>query len=62
MWDAYEEHRLVAYARREKDGSWFVRIKTLNPTPDTDPLYINVEGSPADFVNTLIEMHKKELP
>lgn len=62
MWDAYEDGELVAYARRYKGEGWFVRIRTLNPSPDTEGLHINVEGSPVDFVNAMIEMHKKELP
>ena len=62
MWDAYEDSELIAYARGIGNGGWFVRIKALNPSPDTEPLYINVEGSPVDFVNTMIGLNKKETP
>lgn len=62
MWDLYEDYVLEAYARRTTDGGWFVRIKTVNPSPDTEPIYIYVDGSPVDFINTLIGLYKRETP
>ena len=60
MWDMFEDGKLVAYARRAKDGGWFVRISELNPSPDTEKIYIGDDVFPVDFMNLMLSMHKKE--
>ena len=60
MWDMLEDGKLVAYARRAKDGGWFVRISELNPSPDTEKIYIDDDVFPVDFMNLMLSMHKKE--
>ena len=60
MWDMLEDGKLVAYARRAKDGGWFVRISELNPSPDTEKIYIGDDVFPVDFMNLMLSMHKKE--
>ena len=60
MWDMFEDGKLVAYARRAKDTGWFVRISELNPSPDTDKIYIGDDVFPVDFMNLMLSMHKKE--
>lgn len=59
-WDMYENAKLVAYARRAKKAGWFVRIVQLNPTPDTEKIYIGDEVYPVHFMTTMLELHKKE--
>lgn len=60
MWDLYEGGELVAYARRAKDGGWFVRIKGLNPSIEDNRIYIDEETSPVSFMNVMLELHPKE--
>ena len=60
MWDMFEDGKLVAYARRAKKEGWFVRISEINPTPHTEKIYIGDDVNPIDFMNTMLEMHKKE--
>jgi hypothetical protein len=62
MWDMFEDGKLVAYARRAKKAGWFVRISELNPSPDTEKIYIGDDINPIDFMKTMLEMHKKETP
>lgn len=62
MWDMFENDKLVAYARRAKEAGWFVRISELNPTPDTEKIYIGEDVNPIDFMKTMLELHKKEKP
>ena len=62
MWDMYEGNRLVAYARRAKKAGWFVRISELNPSPDTEKIYIGEETDPIAFMNLMLSMHKKDKP
>ena len=62
MWDLYENDKLVAYARRAKEAGWFVRISELNGTPDTEKIYIGDDINPIDFMNLMLEMHKKDTP
>ena len=60
MWDMLEDGKLVAYARRAKEGGWFVRISELNPSPDTEKIYIDDDVFPVDFMNLMLSMHKKD--
>jgi hypothetical protein len=60
MWDMFEDGKLVAYARRAKTEGWFVRISELNPSPDTEKLYIGDDANPITFMNLMLSMHKKE--
>lgn len=60
MWDVYENDKLVAYARRAKETGWFVRVSGLNPTPNTEKIYIGEDVNPVNFMKTMLEMHKKE--
>jgi len=62
MWDVYENDKLVAYARRAKDAGWFVRVSELNPSPSHEKIYIGDDVNPIDFMNTMLEMHKKDKP
>jgi hypothetical protein len=65
MWDMFEgvngigNPKLVAYARRAKNGGWFVRISELNPSPDSDKLYVDDDVFPPHFMQMMLEMHKK---
>lgn len=59
MWDMFEGDKLVAYARRAKKEGWFVRIIHLNPSPDTDKIYIDDDVFPPHFMALMLEMHKK---
>jgi SET domain-containing protein len=61
-WLMYEDDKLVAYARRAKEAGWFVRISELNPTPNTEKIYIDDDVYPINFMNLMLEMHKKDTP
>ena len=62
-WLMYEDdNKLVAYARRAKTAGWFVRISELNPTPNTEKIYIGDETYPIGFMNLMLSMHKKDKP
>ena len=60
MWDMFEDGKLVAYARRAKGTGWFVRISELNPSPDSEKIYIGDDVFPVDFMNLMLSMHKKD--
>ena len=60
MWDMYEGDTLMAYARREADNGWGVRFRAINPTPDTEKIYIGGDTDPVNFMKTLLAMHTKE--
>jgi hypothetical protein len=60
MWDMYEDGKLVAYARRAKKEGWFVRISELNPSPNTEKIYIGEDTDPINFMNLMLSMHKKD--
>ena len=62
MWDMFEGGKLVAYARRAKKAGWFVRISELNPSPHTEKIYIGDDVYPINFMNLMLEMHKKDTP
>lgn len=62
MWDVYEDGALVAYARRAKEAGWFVRISELNPNLQHEKIYIDEDVNPVNFMNMMLEMHKKETP
>jgi hypothetical protein len=62
MWDVFEDDKLVAYARRAKEAGWFVRISELNPSPHTEKIYIGDDANPINFMNLMLDMHKKETP
>lgn len=61
-WSMYENSKLVAYARRAKKGGWFVRVSELNPTPDSEKIYIGDDVYPINFMNLMLSMHKKDTP
>ena len=60
VWDMYTGDTLAAYARRAKGGGWEVRVRTINPTPDTDKICIEDDVDPVNFMKTLLAMHTKE--
>jgi hypothetical protein len=60
MWDMFEDGKLVAYARRAKGTGWFVRISELNPSPDSEKIYIGDDVFPVDFMNLMLSMYKKD--
>ena len=62
MWDVYENDKLVAYARRAKEAGWFVRISELNPSSFHEKIYIGDDTDPINFMNIMLEMHKKATP
>lgn len=62
MWDMFEDGKLVAYARRAKHTGWFVRVSELNPSPNTEKIYIGDDTNPINFMNLMLEMHKKDTP
>jgi hypothetical protein len=62
MWDVFEDDKLVAYARRAKEAGWFVRISELNPSPHTEKIYIGDDANPINFMNLMLDMHKKDTP
>jgi len=59
-WSMYEGGKLVAYARRAKKAGWFVRVSELNPTPDTEKIYIGDDVYPINFMNLMLSMHTKD--
>jgi hypothetical protein len=61
-WDVFEDGKLVAYARRAKKEGWFVRISELNPAAPHERIYIGDDVYPINFMNIMLEMHKKETP
>ena len=62
VWDMFEDGKLVAYAKRAKKAGWFVRISELNPSPNTEKIYIGEDTDPIGFMNLMLSMHKKETP
>jgi len=61
-WEVRENGKLVAYAKRAKKEGWFVRISELNPSPNTEKIYIGDDVFPINFMTLMLEMHKKETP
>lgn len=59
-WSMYEgKRKLVAYAKRAKDGGWFVRISEFNDGLNTDKIYIGDDVFVPHFMHMMLEMHKK---
>ena len=66
-WSMYEgeshttvgKPKLVAYAKRARDGGWFVRISGVNGDPSTDKIYIDDDVFIPNFMTTMLELHKK---
>jgi hypothetical protein len=58
MWDLYENDKLVAYARRAEKGGWLVQISELYP----EKLHVEDGTSIINFMNIMLELHKKETP
>jgi hypothetical protein len=50
--------KLVAYAKRARDGGWFVRISELNGDPSTERLYVDDDVFVPHFMHMMLEMHK----
>lgn len=50
--------KLVAYAKRAKDGGWFVRISELNGDLSAKKIYIGDDVFPPHFMALMLEMHK----
>jgi hypothetical protein len=50
--------KLVAYAKRAKDGGWFVRISELNDGLGSDKLYVDDDVFVPNFMHMMLEMHK----
>lgn len=50
--------KLVAYAKRAKDGGWFVRISELNGNPGSEKLYVGDDVFIPHFMAMMLEMHK----
>ena len=44
----------VAYAKRAKDGGWFVRIGNMNP--DGEKIYIDEHVFPPSFMTAMLHM------
>ena len=67
VWDMYEgeslttvgKPKLVAYAKRAKDGGWFVRVSGVNDVLGATKIYIDDGVFPPHFMATMLEMHKK---
>lgn len=52
--------KLVAYAKRARDGGWFVRVGNSNPRPADEKMYIDEEVFPPDFMMSMLHMtHRK---
>jgi hypothetical protein len=64
-WSMYEgknhldSNKLVAYAKRAKNGGWFVRISELNGCPKDEKLYVDDDVFIPHFMAMMLEMHKK---
>jgi hypothetical protein len=52
--------RLVAYAKRARDGGWFVRIGNVNPQKSDEKMYIGEDVFPPDYMLSMLHMtHRK---
>lgn len=52
--------KLVAYAKRARDGGWFVRIGNVNPRPEDEKMYIDEDVFPPEFMLSMLHMtHRK---
>ena len=52
--------KLVAYAKRARDGGWFVRIGNVNPLISDEKMYIDEEVFPPDYMMSMLHMtHRK---
>jgi hypothetical protein len=47
---------LVAYAKRAKNGGWFVRIGNMNPRKSDERIYIDEHVFPPAFMTTMLHM------
>jgi len=50
--------KLVAYAKRAKNGGWFVRISELNGELNTEKIYVDDDVFVPNFMQLMLEMHK----
>lgn len=52
--------KLVAYAKRARDGGWFVRIGNVNPYTSDEKMYIGEDVFPPDYMLAMLHMtHRK---
>ena len=52
--------KLVAYAKRAREGGWFVRIGNVNPQMSDEKMYIDEEVFPPDYMLSMLHMtHRK---
>ena len=52
--------KLVAYAKRAREGGWFVRIGNVNPQMSDEKMYIDEEVFPPDYMMSMLHMtHRK---
>jgi len=50
----------VAYAKRARDGGWFVRIGNVNPFTSDEKMYIGEDVFPPDYMLSMLHMtHRK---
>jgi hypothetical protein len=47
---------LVAYAKRAKDGGWFVRIGNVNRDSKSEKMYIDEHVFPPSFMTAMLHM------
>ena len=47
---------LVAYAKRAKEGGWFVRIGNMNRDPSSEKIYIDEHVFPPSFMTAMLHM------
>ena len=50
--------KLVAYAKRAKNGGLFVRISELNGELNTEKIYVGDDVFVPNFMQLMLEMHK----
>ncbi len=61
-WEVYQRRELrlapilVAYAKRAKDGGWFVRIGNVNRDPSSEKIYIDENVFPPSFMTSMLHM------
>lgn len=61
-WEVYQRRShtltpiLVAYAKRAKDGGWFVRIGNMNRDPSSEKIYIDENVFPPSFMTSMLHM------
>lgn len=57
-----ERWKLVAYAKRARDGGWFVRIGNVNPKPSDEKMYIGDDVFPPEYMLAMLHMtHRNPL-